>query len=120
MSRKTQKVDEYLGSLHPERRAALTELRSLVLETMPDAVETMRYRMPTYEYRGRVLCSFACQKRYMSLYMDPKLVENHREELVGLNVGKSCIRFRKLEQLPLDAVRTMMRETIPNNGRVRS
>jgi uncharacterized protein YdhG (YjbR/CyaY superfamily) len=120
MSSKTREVDDYLASLDPERRAALTELRSLILETMPDAVETMKYRMPTYEYRGRVLCSFACQKHHMSLYMDPKLVKVHREELVGLNVGKSRLRFRRLEQLPLDAVRTMMRETIPNNGRVRS
>ena len=52
----------------------------------------------------------------MSLYMDPKLVEKHREELVGLDVGKSCIRFRKLEQLPMDTVRTILRETIQNPG----
>ena len=97
----------------------MTELRSPVLETMPDASETMKHRRPTYECVGGVLCSFASQEHYISRYMDPKVVENHREELEGLNVGKRYIRFRKLEQLPLDTVRTIMHQTIPSTRRVR-
>lgn len=115
---KSQKVDEYLAGLDPDRREALTELRELVLDEAPDAVETMRYRMPTYEYQGGVLCAFASQKQYMSLYMDPGLVEQHRADLGGLSVGKSCIRFRRLDRLPLETVRTMLRETWQNRGSV--
>jgi uncharacterized protein YdhG (YjbR/CyaY superfamily) len=70
MGIKTDKVDLYIEGLEPGRRVALSELRSVVLETVPDAVETMRYRMPTYELEGGVLCSIASQKHYMSLYMD--------------------------------------------------
>ncbi|MEJ2737467.1 MAG: DUF1801 domain-containing protein [Anaerolineae bacterium] len=112
MGTKTDEVDVYLGDLEPGRRAALGELRSVVLETVPDAVETMRYRMPTYELQGGVLCSIASQKLHMSLYMDTELVEKHREELAGLSVGKSCIRFKSLEKLPLDTVRTILQETV--------
>jgi uncharacterized protein YdhG (YjbR/CyaY superfamily) len=109
--KRNEQVDAYLENLDPERRAALTELRSLVLRTVPDAPETVKYRMPTYEYEGGMLCAFASQKHYMSLYMDTELVEKHRKELTELNIGKSCIRFKKLEKLPLDAVRIMLRET---------
>lgn len=118
MSTRTDEVDAYLLDLEPGRRAALSELRSLVLETVPDAVETMRYRMPTYELEGRVLCAIASQKRYMSLYMATELVERHRDELADLNVGKSCIRFTKLERLPLDIVRTILRETAQSSDSV--
>jgi uncharacterized protein YdhG (YjbR/CyaY superfamily) len=110
--RKTQQVDEYLDNLESERQRALRKVRSLVLETVPDATETMKYRMPTYEYAGGTLCAFASQKNYRSLYMDTELVEKHREELAGLSVGKSCIRFRKLEKLPVDTVRTILQETV--------
>ena len=72
--------------------------------------------MPTYEYEGEALCAFASQKHYMSLYMEPELVERHREELAGLSVGKSCIRFRKLGKLPLETVRTILHETVENKG----
>jgi uncharacterized protein YdhG (YjbR/CyaY superfamily) len=117
MDEKTQ-VDEYLEKLAPDRRAALIELRSLVLDVVPGAVEGFQYRMPTYRYEGESLCAFASQKHYMSLYMDVELVERHRHELAGLDVGKSCIRFRKLDKLPLDTVRTILRETTERVGRV--
>ena len=115
---RSRQVDEYLAGLQADRREALTELRAIVLSEAPDAVETMKYRMPTYEYQGGVLCAFASQKQYMSLYMDTDLVEVHRAELAGLSVGKSCIRFRKLDKLPLETVRTMLRETLQNLGSV--
>lgn len=111
MTGKTRVVDAYLSALEPDRRAALEELRALVFETVPDVVETMRYRMPTYEL-GDVVCSFASQKHYMSLYMDVGLVEQHKEELKHLNVGKSCIRFKRIEDLPLNTVEHILVETV--------
>ncbi|HSJ56196.1 MAG TPA: DUF1801 domain-containing protein [Anaerolineae bacterium] len=116
MSDKPQNVDAYLERLTPGRREALETLRSVVREMAPEAEETMRYGMPTYERNGEVLCSFASQKNYISLYMDVDLVEQHRDELAGLDVGKSCIRFRKVEKLPLDTVRSILRETAQAQG----
>jgi uncharacterized protein YdhG (YjbR/CyaY superfamily) len=112
MIEKPTEVDAYLEGLVPGRRGALTALRALVREVVPEAEETIRYGMPTYEQDGDVLCSFASQKHYMSLYMDVGLVETHRDELAGLDVGKSCIRFRKLEKLPLNTLRTILAETV--------
>ena len=112
MNEKPRTVDAYLEVLAPDRREALAALRSLVREVVPEAEETMRYRMPTYEKDGAVLCSFASQKRYMSLYMDAGQVEAYRDQWAGLDVGKSCIRFKRLEQLPLDTVRAILRGTV--------
>ena len=105
-------VDAYLEGLPPERREALTRLRGLVRETVPQARETMQYGMPTYEYGGEVLCSMASQKQYMSLYMDVELVAEHSGELAHLDVGKRSIRFRKLERLPEETVTAILRETV--------
>ena len=103
---------EYLAKLDPERQAALSVVRSLILNVVPDVVESMHYRMPTYHCAGQGLCALASQKHYMSLYMDQDLVERHRRDLAGLSVGKSCIRFRKLEHLSLDTVETILSETV--------
>jgi uncharacterized protein YdhG (YjbR/CyaY superfamily) len=105
-------IDAYLQKLTPERQAALTEVRSLIRKTVPAAVETMKYKMPTYELNGEMICAFASQKRYMSLYMGAGLVEMHKEQLSELDVGKSCIRFKRLEQLPLDIIRRILTETV--------
>jgi uncharacterized protein YdhG (YjbR/CyaY superfamily) len=109
---RSEEVDAYLAGLAPDRREALNEVRTVILDAAPDAVETMKYRMPTYEHEDGVLCAFASQKHYMSLYLDTDLVEKRREEFAGLSVGKSCVRFRRLEDLPLGTVRAILRETL--------
>jgi uncharacterized protein YdhG (YjbR/CyaY superfamily) len=112
MSRADSAVDTYLAELVPARQQALTRIRELILEVVPEAEETMKYRLPTYEYRAEPLCAFASQKHHMSLYMDVDLVEKHRPELAGLDVGKSCIRFRRLDKVPLDTIRAILTETV--------
>ncbi len=114
MGNRSVEVDEYLAGLNAGRREALSIVRALVLDSVPKAHETMKYGMPAYEYSGGVLCAMASQKRYMSLYMNPGLVDRYREDLSGLDVGKSCIRFRKLDKLPLDTIGRMLRESADN------
>jgi uncharacterized protein YdhG (YjbR/CyaY superfamily) len=103
-------VADYLGEVAPERREALETLRSLVFQVAPDALETMRHGMPAYDVGGKVLCQFASQKHYVSLYLDPKIVDGYRRELAGLSLGKGCVRFRKLDRLPLETIERMLRE----------
>jgi uncharacterized protein YdhG (YjbR/CyaY superfamily) len=101
-------VDEYLSRLDPHTRASLSALRTLIREVVPEAVETMRYRMPTYEFKGNPLCAYAVRKRYMSLYVHTRLLPKYEDRFAGLDLGKECIRFRRLEELPLDVVRELL------------
>ena len=104
-----QNVDEYLKVVEPDARQSLGYLRKMILETVPEAGETMHYQMPTYEI-GKPLCSFAAQKRYLAFYInDKEIMEQFRARFVGLNLGKGCVRFRKFDQLPDRAVRAMLR-----------
>jgi uncharacterized protein YdhG (YjbR/CyaY superfamily) len=112
---KNKEVDAYLQNLEAERRTALEELRSLVFEVVPDALETMRYGMPAYEYDGWQLCLFASQKHYMSFYLDTEIVERHRGQLKGLSVGKSCIRFKKFEALSRETIEMMLKEAVQSD-----
>lgn len=116
MRNRPEEVEAYFEGLVAERRVALEAVRTLILDVAPDAEETMRYRMPTYEVES-VLCSLASRKHYMSLHMDTRVVERHREGLKGLSVGKSCIRFRKLEDLPLEIIRQMLEESLRGRQR---
>ncbi len=112
-----KEVDTYIQALPQVRSEALNALRNLVRETIPEARETMRYRMPTYEL-DEVVCSFASQKHYMSLYLDVGLVEEHRKQLGKLDVGKSCVRFKRLEDLPLQVVRQILVRTVEKQSRL--
>jgi uncharacterized protein YdhG (YjbR/CyaY superfamily) len=108
-------IDDYLEALPPERERAVSTLRELILETIPEAEESLRYKMPTYEAAGDFLAAVASQKHYLSLYMNSDLVAAHKDELVHLDCGKSCIRFKRLDDLPLDTVRVILQETYEMN-----
>ena len=118
-------VDDYLAELDPDRKASVAAVRDVVLANLPDGYEeVMQYGMISYivptailaeTYNGQPLmyAALASQKRYMSLYLtnvygDEGSAEWFRQRYAAsgkkLNMGKSCVRFRKLEDLPLDVV----------------
>ena len=116
-------VEDYLAELPEDRRATVSAVRDVILANLPDGyVEDMRWGMITYEvplevsgktYNGQPLgyVSLAAQKNYVSLYLMGVYGEREQEfraefEATGrkLDMGKSCVRFKRLEDLPLDVI----------------
>ncbi|MBT3268801.1 DUF1801 domain-containing protein [Candidatus Poribacteria bacterium] len=118
-------VEGYIQGLDADRAAAIEAVRGVILDNLPDGyVETMQYGMVAYvipferypeTYNKQPLSptALASQKNYMSLYLhgvyaDDDLENWFREAYAAsgkkLNMGKSCVRFRKLADLPLDVV----------------
>jgi uncharacterized protein YdhG (YjbR/CyaY superfamily) len=117
MQSKATTVEAYLKELPEERRRVMKQLRGLVRKSAPAATECMRYGMPCYEL-GELLCAMAAQKGYYALYVgDGKLVDRFRPQLSKLSVGKGCIRFKKLEELPLDVVGQLLSEAASRRTR---
>ena len=103
-------ADKYYEALEHNRKQALESLRSLIFQTVPEIKETMRYNMPTFEL-DEVVVAMASQKHYMSLYLDVELVEKYKNELSHLNCGKSCVRFKRISDLPLEIIEAIITET---------
>jgi uncharacterized protein YdhG (YjbR/CyaY superfamily) len=103
-------VEDYLSRLPSERESALRALRAVICEVVPEAIESMDYRMPTYRFKGNPLCAIASRKQYMALYVHTRLLPKYRRQFEGLSMGKECIRFRHLDELPLEAVRKLLEE----------
>lgn len=110
MKSAAQTVSDYFDELPAERKAALGKLRRLIKRIAPTAAESMQHGMAAYELNG-LLCALASQKNHMALYVcEVDVVEKHRASLSKIDCGKGCIRFRALEELPLDAIATILSE----------
>lgn len=113
MTNKPATVEEYLDALAPGRKTAISRLRKVIRRAAPAAVESMRYGIPTYELGGDRFIALASRKRHMSLYFcDTGILEQHRGDLEGLDVGRSCIRFVELDHLPLPLIQQMLRKQV--------
>ena len=109
MTSKATTISEYLEELPLDRRAALSELRDLIHRVAPKTVEAMQYGLPAF---GE-LCALASQKNYMSLYVcESDIVKAHRAQLGKVSCGKFCIRFKRLTDLNLSAVESILREIL--------
>ncbi len=118
-------VEQYLSELPEERRETIATVRDVILEHLPEGyVEVMNWGMITYEvpletcrdtYNGKPLmyAALASQKRHMAVYLTGiYMSDESRAEFETaykatgkrLDIGKSCVRFRRLDDLPLDLI----------------
>lgn len=74
-------VDRYLDNLDSHLRAALSMLRALIQEAVPEAAESMKYRMQAYEFKGNLLCGFVSRKQHMGLCIHAKPFEKYGDRL---------------------------------------
>lgn len=98
-------VDAYVEALAEPRRSALRAVVDTVRAAAPEATESMMWKMPCFEARGRVL-AVASQKSYLSLYMctDAALAAELRAAAPRAKGGKACVNFPDNVPVPLDAL----------------
>jgi uncharacterized protein YdhG (YjbR/CyaY superfamily) len=109
MQSKAATIDGYLAELPSDRRSALKEIRALIHRVAPKTVESMQYGLPAFGD----LCALASQKNYMSLYVcESDIVKAHLDQLGKVSCGKGCIRFKRLDDLNLSAVESILREIL--------
>lgn len=125
MQSKAKTVQAYLKELPADRREAIRAVRKVILKNLPKGYkESMLWGMITYAiplktypntYNNQPLCyaAMASQKNHMAVYLmcvygDKPTAKWFRERYKAagkrLDMGKSCVRFRKLEDLPLDVI----------------
>lgn len=95
-------TSSYFLQLSPERREALERIKACIVRLWPAVKEDMAYGMPTYSLDGRPLFALASQKHFVVFYAIPyDLLDAFKHELVMYNRGKSCIRFRQVDEAGL-------------------
>ena len=135
MPSKAATVDAYLAELPAERRAVVAAVRDVVRKNLPRGYEeTMNWGMISYElplsrypntYNGKPLsyAALAAQKNYFALYLPIVYQDGTQEEWLRdefkkagkkLDIGKSCVRFKRVEDLELGAIAKVIASTPPD------
>lgn len=128
---KVASVKEYLKALPPERRAAIEFLHAFIQKTSPTLKPYFAYNMlgygafPYKNYKKELIewpvVALASQKQYISIYVcavvdGTYIAETYKKDLGKVSVGKSCIRFKKLEDLNLKTLEKVLKAAARNPG----
>jgi len=101
-------IDEYIAEFPEKTQAALKEIRALVHEVAPDAIETISYAIPTFDLKGKHLVHFAGYEHHIGLYPTPTGSEAFAEEFSAYKTGKGSVQFPLDQPLPLDLIRRVV------------
>ena len=129
MQSSAKTVNDYLNELPEDRKAAFLKLRDSILKNIPKGFEEqmsygmLGYVVPHSIYPNGYHCnpklplpfiSIGSQKNFivmhhLGIYANPKLLEWFTAEYPNhgnhkLDIGKGCIRFKKLDQIPFDLI----------------
>ena len=135
VSSRATTVEQYLAELPEDRRADVARVREVILANLPDGFEeTMQYGMIGYAiplerfpntYNGEALGSvaLAAQKRHISVYMHALYASQELTDWFvaayaaagkKLNMGKSCVRFRRADDAALDVIGEAVAQVTPD------
>lgn len=135
MNVEASSVEEYLGNIPEERREPMNKLRKVILENLPEGFrEELSYGMVGYVVPHEVypagyhcnpklplpFLSIASQKNFvafyhMGIYADKELYdwfvgEYYKHSKYKLDMGKSCIRFKRIDDIPYDLLGELVRK----------
>lgn len=128
-------VEQILANIPEERAAAFKALHEVIVDNLPEGFEPgisyggLGYVVPHTHYPAGYHCKpeeplpfagIAAQKNsinlyHMGIYSDPKLLEWFTAEYPKhckqkLDMGKSCIRFKKMDQIPFKLIGELMQK----------
>lgn len=128
---KAKTVTGYLAAVPKERKDAITFLHQFIQKTAPKLKPHFAYNMlgygsfPYRNYKKELIewpvIAMANQKNYISIYVcamekGQYVAEIYKKEMGKVSVGKSCIRFNKIEHLNLPALKKVIQLAAKNPG----
>ena len=122
--RKAASPSEYIAQIDEPRKSDIKTLHAMIAKAVPGLKPSIQSGMigyGSYHYKyasGREgdwpIIALASQKNYISVYVCASengqyIAERHKGELTGANVGKSCIRFKRIEDIDLKALEKIIK-----------
>ena len=108
-------IDEYISSFPADMQKKLRDLRALIQEAAPDAVEKISYQMPTFYLNGN-LVHFAAHSRHIGFYPTPSAILAFKRELSQYENARGSVQFPMEEPLPFELIRRMVRFRVEENA----
>lgn len=100
-------IPEYINLFEVEIQSILIELYKLIKSLVPEAEETISYKMPTFRYNGNLI-HFAMFKKHLGIYPGNEAIEFHKTELKGYKTTKSAIQIPIEKPLPVDLIKNII------------
>lgn len=108
-------VDEYIDAFPVDVQKILRQIRAIIKDTAPCAVESISYGMPAYKLYGKPLVYFAGFKNHIGFYATPTGHSAFREELSQYKQGKGSVQFQLDKPIPYKLIGQIVEFRVAEN-----
>lgn len=120
-------VEDYLGQIDEPRRSEIKKIHEFICQALPGHEPFIMHNIICYgksKFQTKsgskgewFIVGLASQKNYISIYacstVDGKYIaEKYIKELGKADIGKSCIRYANIEDIPWDTLSALLKESI--------
>lgn len=105
-------VEEYLNPFPKEIKEKLLMIRNIILSSVPESVETIKYNMPTYVLNGKNLIHFAAFKNHIGIYPTPSPIEHFKDKLSTYVTSKGAIQILHTSEIPTALIQDIIKYRI--------
>ena len=110
-------VDEYLDGVPEPQRGTLMNLRALLREILPEAVETLSYGMPAFQVGGKTVAGYGAAKTHCSYYPHSgTILATVGPELDGYEWSPGALKFSIDHDLPRPLVEMLVARRLDQIG----
>lgn len=107
-------IDAYIADFSPEVQKRLRQMRAIIRKNAPDAVEQIKWAMPTYYQNGN-LVHFAAAKNHIGLYPGDSGVRAFQDRLADYKTSKGAIQLPNTQPLPEELIADIVRFRVKEN-----
>ncbi|MBW1294756.1 iron chaperone [Aquimarina litoralis] len=105
-------IDDYINSQSEKAQIILKELRRLINETVPEAVELQDYKVPSFtlvpDTNPKQQLMIVAYSKFVSFYPYQNTIEHFTDELKNFELGKGTVKFPFNRPLPIELIKQMV------------
>lgn len=102
-------IDEHIGSFPKDRREKLEKIRTIIKSSCPEATETIRYGVPTFQLNGKNMVHFAGYDSHIGFYPSPNGMKEFEKDLKPYASGKGTAKFKWEEDIPYSLIKKIVK-----------
>jgi len=109
-------IDAYISQFPDDVQSILRNIRKLILDVSPDAVESIAYGMPAYRLNKKPLVYFAAFTNHIGFYATPTGHEAFKDDLSSYKQGKGSVQFPLNRPIPYELIERIVKFRIAENS----
>lgn len=113
-AQKPETIDEYISLYPPKVQDILQKVRMVIKKAAPDAMEAIKYQLPTFVLNGN-LVHFGAFKNHIGFYPAPSGISVFKQELSAYESGKGSIQFPLDKEIPFDMISRIVQFRVQEN-----